>query len=88
VEIAAKTGNSPRKIKTISGVAPISAPATSWTLAGQIENALWLELALAHFADRNQRPEAKTVAQPVCATTAPALTPMRELLAKAQLCEK
>lgn len=38
--------------------------------------------------DRNQLTEARAVAQPVCAMTTAALAPMRDLLVKAQLCEK
>jgi hypothetical protein len=44
-------------------------------------------LALVLF-DRNERAEAKRVAQPTCGITAPGFGPMRELLFKIQLCEK
>jgi hypothetical protein len=40
------------------------------------------------LSDRNQRIEAKAVAQPACGTTTATLAPLRELLIEAQLCEK
>jgi rhomboid protease GluP len=40
------------------------------------------------LSDRNQRTEAKAVAQPACGTTTATLAPIRDMLIKAELCER